>query len=62
MLEQKLAYSDDSMVMPFLHDNEGIFNVFNYMGLRDLIEMLQSPILSKDVKLLAIQRWLSSSG
>lgn len=60
--ENILAYQDSQVILTFLEHNEGIFNVFNFMTSKDLVEILKRKTVEKQVKQLAIRRWLASTG
>ena len=52
--------------MKFLQEDGQFYdinlNVFNFMTSRDLIDILQNQSVAKDIKQLAIRRWLASTG
>lgn len=60
ILSSSLPAQDGAILMAFVAENEGEYNVFNFMNLTHLVTILKSPSVQKEVKLLAVRRWLSS--
>lgn len=61
IFQPTFSYLDEDLMMEFLAQGEGPSNVFNFMMLDNLIEILQRAEVGKDVKMLAIQRYLDAS-
>lgn len=60
MIQNFLAYQPADMIMRYLSDGNGPMNIFNFLKMDDLIQMLKVPDLPRDDKNLAIARYLES--
>ena len=55
------SFLQEDLIMQFLTEGEGETNVFNYLTLSNLTEVLKRADLRKDVKTLAIRRYLEAT-
>ena len=56
-----LPYMEEDLLELFLSEGEGEFNIFNFMARSELSVILKRAGIRKEIKLLAIRRYLDSS-